>query len=227
MQAILTLLERLSDMAEMKVIVDDIFGLRLTEHVACKKCSTICHNIPEHMEYSIMLNVNEIRQARLLKSKDTLETLGRTIFNLDHAVGKMCDRVGCNTSTDPTKTLSSQPAVLKLHLVWDEKVREVGDIEETMAFIDQELDINDIYGPANIKCVSSSSMSTSSMYKLTGMICYYGRHYYALLCDNDGPWTMYDDSSVVTVGSWEAVRAKCKAGRIQPNVLFYTSTLSA
>lgn len=34
-------------------------------------------------------------------------------------------------------------------------------------------------------------------------------------------WVMFDDTTVSTIGSWEAVLTKCSKGRIQPCLLFY------
>ena len=59
-------------------------------------------------------------------------------------------------------------------------------------------------------------------YALRSMVCYYGQHYQALvLVPGAGGWLLFDDTRVVRVGSWDSVRRKCEAGRVQPSVLFY------
>ena len=64
--------------------------------------------------------------------------------------------------------------------------------------------------------------SGSPPYALRSMVCYYGQHYQALvLVPEAGGWLMFDDARVTRVGTWDDVRRKCEAGRIQPSVLFY------
>ncbi len=61
-------------------------------------------------------------------------------------------------------------------------------------------------------------------FALRSMVCYYGAHYEALVLVPEAGgacWLKFDDKSVSRVGDWQAVRRKCKAGRMQPSVLFY------
>jgi hypothetical protein len=63
------------------------------------------------------------------------------------------------------------------------------------------------------------------------MICYYGQHYFAFinkggLKPGEENWIMFDDTTITAVGKWPSVISKCKAGRIQPCVLFYQRVLS-
>lgn len=124
---------------------------------------------------------------------------------------------GCDCANEVTKTLHDPPQVLTLLLAWGQDVgpEEIG---QTMHLITSTLNIRDIYGPAHVHGRAPAA------YRLTGMICYYGQHYYALIHNDEmNAWVMFDDSSITTVGTWDAVCAKFKAGRIQPSVLFYTS----
>jgi ubiquitin C-terminal hydrolase len=59
-------------------------------------------------------------------------------------------------------------------------------------------------------------------YRLRSMVCYYGAHYeaFVLLPDTES-WVLFDDANVGAIGGWRDVVAKCRAGRIQPSVLFY------
>lgn len=60
------------------------------------------------------------------------------------------------------------------------------------------------------------------VYRLRSAACYYGAHYVAfVLLPELGRWVLFDDTRVSTVGTWEDVRRKCEAGRVQPSVRFY------
>ena len=59
------------------------------------------------------------------------------------------------------------------------------------------------------------------------MICYYGRHYVALVHQETGVWQRLDDARVSPVGSWDQVRSECGRGRIQPSVMFFEKVDSA
>ncbi len=64
-------------------------------------------------------------------------------------------------------------------------------------------------------------------YALHGIFCYYGQHYFAFINRGQAApetaqeWVIFDDASVNVVGSWAALVAKCRAGRMQPSTLFY------
>ncbi len=59
-------------------------------------------------------------------------------------------------------------------------------------------------------------------YRLSSLVCYYGQHYQAIVWrPEQNAYMLFDDASVSRVGGWDAVKAKCQAGRIQPSVLFY------
>ena len=60
------------------------------------------------------------------------------------------------------------------------------------------------------------------------MICYYGRHYVALVQRPEtGAWQRLDDARVSSVGSRAQVWLECGRGRIQPSVLFFEMVDSA
>lgn len=136
---------------------------------------------------------------------------------------KRCDsdppHYGCNTPTSVTRTLHNVPSVFTVQLAWEPDVP--GDaIAGTLALVDTLLDPKQIFAGGNCP-------GNMPIYALHGMFCYYGQHYFAFI--NRGPiapdmedeWVMFDDATVLTVGNWGQVIAKCRAGRIQPSVLFY------
>jgi len=63
------------------------------------------------------------------------------------------------------------------------------------------------------------------VYKLRGMICYYGKHYTAYFyIPSLQRWYVFDDITVRPVGvEWADIQERCLKGRLQPSVLFYES----
>lgn len=85
--------------------------------------------------------------------------------------------------------------------------------QATLGAVDDIVDLGEIYSGLGLGM---------HIYKLRSMVCYYGAHYQAFVLSPDlGKWLIFDDESITVIGSWESVKAKCLAGRIQPSVLFY------
>eukprot|EP00469_Lotharella_globosa_P001877 CAMPEP_0167805544 /NCGR_PEP_ID=MMETSP0111_2-20121227/21245_1 /TAXON_ID=91324 /ORGANISM="Lotharella globosa, Strain CCCM811" /LENGTH=270 /DNA_ID=CAMNT_0007702725 /DNA_START=275 /DNA_END=1083 /DNA_ORIENTATION=+ len=59
---------------------------------------------------------------------------------------------------------------------------------------------------------------------LSGMILYYGRHYFATFRSNKlKRWLLLNDKKVTVLGTWKDVISRCRLGKWQPTVLFYQS----
>ena len=65
------------------------------------------------------------------------------------------------------------------------------------------------------------------VYQIRSMVCYYGQHYMAVALMADNNWYMFDDATVLHIGQWSDVVAKCVAGRTQPSVLFFEQVQAA
>lgn len=59
------------------------------------------------------------------------------------------------------------------------------------------------------------------IYHLRSMVCYYGQHYLAYVLMPGDTWFMFDDASMLRVGSWADVINKSALGRTQASVLFF------
>lgn len=153
-------------------------------------------------------------------SPGTDVSLGRIIYEIEAQHQKRCDKDpphgGCNTLTRVTKTLWNVPDVFTLLLAWEQDVSSE-EIAGTMDYIDTVLKPQEIFTNGN--CPPEIDALT---YALHGMFCYYGQHYFAFIYrPEEKAWVMFDDATVAPVGPWPSVVAKCRAGRIQPSVLFY------
>lgn len=64
-----------------------------------------------------------------------------------------------------------------------------------------------------------------NLYKLVGIMTYYGRHYFTFFYHSGvAKWLLYDDAQVIEVGSnWEDVKTIMTRGRYQPLILIYAN----
>ena len=59
-------------------------------------------------------------------------------------------------------------------------------------------------------------------YVLRGIICYYGRHYWAYFySQKNDTWLKFDDEHLQQVGSWSKVVERSICGNAAPVILFY------
>ncbi|EFN57334.1 hypothetical protein CHLNCDRAFT_21625 [Chlorella variabilis] len=129
---------------------------------------------------------------------------------------KSCDEDlgGCGSPNPVNHFLEgTPPRVFTLQVAWESHSEGPDVIASTLAALDEEVDLGEVY---------QGVQPGLFRYRLRSMVCYYGQHYQAMVLVPDaGGWLMFDDSRVSGVGGWADVRHKCKAGRIQPSVLFY------
>ena len=76
----------------------------------------------------------------------------------------------------------------------------------------QTLDLGDVYYGID---------KHEHIYHLCSMVCYYGQHYLAFVLMPGDTWFMFDDASMLRVGSWADVINKSTLGRTQASVLFF------
>lgn len=76
----------------------------------------------------------------------------------------------------------------------------------------QTLDLGDVYDGIEKR---------KHIYHLRSMVCYYGQHYLAFVLMPGDTWFMFDDASMLRVGSWADVINKSALGRTQASVLFF------
>ena len=71
-----------------------------------------------------------------------------------------------------------------------------------------------------------SNSELKPLYFFKGMICFWGKHYFAYFrdfhSDNSADcWSLYDDNRVKKVGDWDDVLEKCLDGSERPILLIY------
>eukprot|EP00192_Tetraselmis_astigmatica_P005526 CAMPEP_0117673744 /NCGR_PEP_ID=MMETSP0804-20121206/14645_1 /TAXON_ID=1074897 /ORGANISM="Tetraselmis astigmatica, Strain CCMP880" /LENGTH=515 /DNA_ID=CAMNT_0005482521 /DNA_START=1 /DNA_END=1548 /DNA_ORIENTATION=+ len=194
-------------------LVDEMFGLQIHEVMICKHC----HKETRKTDY---LQYRQTVPAMALRLQAAAEGAGVSMGALVQAVMRShhlpCDpdEGGCGVSNAKTIELQRPPGVLTLELAWATERAPPDDISATLAAVDDHVDLGEIY--------SGVGPPGQHLYRLRSMVCYYGSHYQAIVLSPDlDKWLIFDDESISVIGSWEAAKAKCLVGRIQPSVLFY------
>ena len=164
---------------------------------------------------------------------------------------KSCDSNlgGCGVRFPTTHALSGRtPDVFVLALTWSTANANAETVTKTLGNLDDQIDLAVAFDAVR---VSRGEEVNGLKYKLQCVLCYYGEHYCtfargAVGEDNnetdvsgvvtqgtsaednesndkstDERWTLFDDATSKTVGTWADVKASCEKGRLQPCVLFY------
>ena len=72
------------------MLIDGVFGLRLTEKVVCRACGMETHNIPEHYEHLIVVNSISLHfAAQACGGARRMDQLLAELFNQEQ---KFCDK---------------------------------------------------------------------------------------------------------------------------------------
>ncbi|KAL4433799.1 hypothetical protein ABPG75_000240 [Micractinium tetrahymenae] len=214
-EVLLSIYERVMEAASQMGLpagIKPTFGLSVREEVHCSHCGKDTHQT-SYTQYFYNTQATVLHMLRGAYG-DGLST-GQLLREAEVQHHKSCDEdlAGCGRPCPVNSFLLRAPRVFTLQLAWESHSEHPGDIAATLAAIDEEVDLGEVYQGAK---------PGAHRYRLRSMVCYYGQHYQALvLVPEAGGWLMFDDTRVARVGGWEAVRRKCEAGRIQPSVLFY------
>ena len=216
-------------------LVDRVFGFLVSEAVACGGCGKRTHVVAPRMEHA---HTYAAAALRLLGAAGGGADggggggLGALLRELAAQDRKTCDRDegGCGRLQSVTRTLHRCPGVFAMQLAWggDEGGEEIAGC---LSRVTEHLDAADVYSEVrpdaaggNGGAGGAAAAPSSTAFRLSSMVCYYGQHYMALVKDRRlGQWVLFDDASASAVGDWAAVVRKCAAGRILPSVLLFTA----
>ncbi len=192
--------------------VDATFALRIAEAVHCSACGRTTHAV----DYVQHLHNAHATALRLVADVASLGSLLRAV---DAQELKTCDTDvgGCGRPSGVQRFLSgAPPRVFALQLAWESHAEPPEAIAATLAALREGVDLAEVY-------LSAGDRGAATRYRLRSMVAYYGQHYQALVLARGGAggWALVDDACASAVGDWAAVVAKCRAGRIQPSVLFF------
>jgi hypothetical protein len=192
--------------------VDATFALRIAEAVHCSACGRTTHTA----DYVQHLHNAHATALRLVADGTSL---GRLLRAVDAQELKTCDTDvgGCGRPNGVQRFLNgAPPRVFALQLAWESHAEPPEAIAAALAALREGVDLAEVY-------LSAGDRGASTRYRLRSMVAYYGQHYQALVRARGGAggWALVDDARASAVGDWAAVVAKCRAGRIQPSVLFF------
>lgn len=110
-------------------------------------------------------------------------------------------------------SLQRAPPVVLFRLHWSTDTASASVIRALLGDMGEQLVLRDVF----------ANLEKPYPYTLVGVVCYYGQHYAAFVCDaRTQTWTMFDDTLVKVVGSWLDVVARCQSARWQPQLLVYS-----
>jgi hypothetical protein len=153
-------------------------------------------------------------------------------------------RAVCNEYKTLTEKylLGAGPKVFVFSLVWPSDSATKEEVADLMAPLSQLLDLRRMFKTetdavatkelderhGSVADGATGSACGSTIYRLRGLVCYYGRHYCAFMASEElSCWILLDDQSVTQVGSWSKVVSRCIGARYQPVMLFYEQMSSA
>jgi len=200
-------------------IVDNSFGLMVSEAVQCGQCGKVTHQVGEHYEHMLVVSAASLQLCNMCTDTSSFGELLRTVQEQEK---KTCDKDvgGCGMEQTPLRVLEESPQIVALQLSWDMDVQG-SDIGATLGAVQEILHLPALY-PAVDPGVKNRT------FRLQSMVAYYGQHYMALVYNHEvSAWLLFDDASISQVGQWADVVKKCQAGRIQPSVLFYLEDATA
>ncbi|CAL8470323.1 g9865 [Coccomyxa elongata] len=200
-------------------LVDSVFGLRVRELVHCRDCGRDTHEA-SYTQSFYNVSATALRlQALIMDPDDDAPSLGQALREVEGQTLKSCDtdRGGCGRDQQVRFFLEgTPPAAFTLQLAWERNQESAADIRDTMATIQETVDLGEVY---------LGQPKGRYIYRLRSMVCYYGAHYHAFV-HTAGGWIMFDDANTSVVGNWDAVLHKCQLGKIQPSVLFFERSVS-
>mmetsp|Transcript_34808 Transcript_34808/g.42941 ORF Transcript_34808/g.42941 Transcript_34808/m.42941 type:complete len:362 (+) Transcript_34808:162-1247(+) len=125
----------------------------------------------------------------------------------------------CKNIAKTQTTLLKAPRVLTLSLSWASSQADRSLVLEVIQSVGQQIDVTKAFN-YNMDELEGAG----DIYKLSGIVAYYGRHYVAFVYHTSfRKWISCDDSTFKTVGSWSNVVDRFKTGKWQPELLVYTS----
>ena len=116
-----------------------------------------------------------------------------------------------------TQRMLHVPRVFTLGLASDTAHASKGEISESLDGIDARLNLADVFGGLDDQ--------QPQLCELQALTAFYESHYVCFCFSaSAGQWIHYDDDTRRLVGtSFDAVKEKCVAGRLHPQLLFYVA----
>lgn len=199
-----------------KCIAHRVFGLKTVEHIECTSCGAST----EPIKSTLFTAYSYAAGLRSVYAKNPTSSFCE-IIAMAGADKRCCpNRENCDKMCPITHSLLSLPEIFTVSIVWDSADPSVSEVESILNMISWQIDLGNIF---HLDSKYSTKFGSSCLYRLRGMICYYGKHYTAYFYSvKNQQWFVFDDSTVKPIGvDWPTIRSKCLKGHLQPSMLFY------
>ncbi|KAK9809137.1 hypothetical protein WJX72_009962 [[Myrmecia] bisecta] len=193
-------------------LVDETFGLQVSESVHCGKCDKESQS-NKYTQYFYNVAAASLRLQKAVAEAG--ESFGSMLREIEQNMQKSCDKDtgGCGDLLRVRHFLNNMPAIFTMQLIWESQQESSDDILLTLHALSESVDMGAIY---------QGLPPATHLFKLRSMVCFYGAHYHAFVFSKETrKWLMFDDATVAVVGLWPDVVRKCQLGKIQPSVLFF------
>ncbi|KAL1187952.1 hypothetical protein V5N11_009265 [Cardamine amara subsp. amara] len=198
------------DCANRTCIAHSLFGMDIFQQLNCDSCGLESR----HLKYTSFFHNINASALRTMKGAYTENSFGEllNLVEMNHQLPCDPEAGGCGKPNHFNHILTTPPHVFTTVLGWQNTCESVKDISATLASLNTEIDISNLY----------RGLDPKNTYNLVSVVCYYGQHYHCFAYSHEhNQWIMYDDKTVKVIGSWSDVLSMCERGHLQPQVLFY------
>ena len=220
-------------------LAHNVFGMELMERIECG-CGASSEPFP-YGAFFHRINVLSLIEA-VTGAQGTSSSFSQLLAEIyaNEGASRSCPgSPPCSRQPVAQIFLQKAPAVLAIALDWPDRNSPRESISLALAGVQPEIDARTVF----------YGLSRQTIYRLEGVVCFYGSHYVCFHKSlslppssssssssstpsnrggdgtaNGGPWMYFDDEKVRKVGlSWSSVVSQCVRGKLQPTMLFYQS----
>eukprot|EP00163_Fabomonas_tropica_P017645 TRINITY_DN3134_c0_g1_i1.p1 TRINITY_DN3134_c0_g1~~TRINITY_DN3134_c0_g1_i1.p1 ORF type:complete len:744 (+),score=74.29 TRINITY_DN3134_c0_g1_i1:264-2495(+) len=194
-------------------LVHRVFGLNSCEQQTCTctagSSDPILHTSFVYYTTSTSLLASTVhekcrvsRHLRAIRQEDTVP----------------CVNPECDRKLVPSRYLFDLPDVFTIGVRWHSESASREEVAKVFDVVSGDLNMADLFDSQD-----------RVLYRMCGVVCYYGRHYHCMFYNKATEmWMSYDDTKVTAIGpALGDIRVKCVQGRLQPSLVFYTQLENA
>ena len=194
-------------------IAHRLFSMTLVDQDKCK-----CGASSEPLTFDQYIFYAAVSSLTDAHASDPTLTFGALLKHATCSTKPCPDEYGKETCCGPALlgvSMIEKPDVFCVGMSWPYSDNTV--FKKLADCIEVELDLDELF--------ENVSASSNNVYKLVGIMAYYGKHYFTFFFHSAvEKWLLYDDASVSEVGkSWDSVRRMLIKGKYQPLVLLYVN----
>ncbi|CAL8470410.1 g9952 [Coccomyxa elongata] len=206
-------------------LVDACFGQRVIEHVLCGSCGQKATHVSECTELIFTASATALqRHVRAMRGLGRSQPLGQVLAATTRQDTRACNTSegGCGAPRPVQARLAHPPPrCFALQLAWQRPRVALEDIRDTLAALQEELDLADLY---------TGLPAGAAVYGLRAAVCGGSRAQALVRHSRTGAWLALDGVAAVAAAvgsSWPEARDKCVVGGVQPAMLLFEARFPA